>query len=412
MKFLLVVPRFGPEIVGGAERLAWELATRALGPDDVIEVATTCAVDHHTWVNHHPPGVEQVHGLRVHRFEVRQRDVRTHAGLIARLHTTRALNYLEELELMAQDVWSPTLQEFLERKGADYDLIFFVPYLFGTTFWGAQAWPERSALIPCLHDEPQAHTTSMRQVFQACAGCLFNTAAEARLAERLFGPLAGGVVGMGFDPVPPHLSTTRSVRPNLGRYFIYAGRIEEAKRVPIAVEYVQRYAKEHDPEVKLVLIGDGPYEPPRSARNIVRLGWVDEDEKFALMRDAVALVHPSELESLSIVLMEAWRAGTPAIVASGSEVMRDHCAESGGGFVFGDYWQFAEAASRLLAEPALRDETGKMGHEYVERTSSWPAVRERFHAVTRMLVGPQRTAVGRPCRTTAISADAKESDHP
>lgn len=391
MKFLLVVPRFGADIVGGAERLAFDLATRAIGPDDVIEVATTCAVDHHTWVNHLSPGIEDVQGLRVHRFEVGRRDLRTHAQLIARLHTKRGLSYLEELELMSQDVWSPTLQQFLERNGSDYDLILFLPYLFGTTFWGVQAWPERSALIPCLHDEPPAHTVSMQHVFQSCAGCLFNTAAEARLAERLFGPLSGGVVGMGFDPVPIRLATIRSPTPGLGRYFVYAGRIEEAKRVHIAVEYVQRYAKQHDPAVKLVLIGSGPYNPPRSARNVVHLGWVDEDEKFALMRDAVALIHPSELESLSIVLMEAWRAGTPALVAAGSEVMRDHCSESGGGFVFSDYHQFAEAAGRLLAEPVLREQMGAAGRAYVEQTSSWSAVRERFHTVTRSLIRAQHS---------------------
>jgi glycosyltransferase involved in cell wall biosynthesis len=387
MRFLLVVPRFGPDIVGGAERLAWELATRAIGPDDVMEVATTCAIDHHTWINHHPPGTETIAGLQVHRFEVGRRDSRRHAELVGRLNSKGSLTYTEELELLGHDVWSPTMQAFLEKRGDQYDLILFMPYLFGTTFWGVQAWPERSALVPCLHDEPAAHMSVMRQLFRSCAGCLFNTAAEQRLAERLYGPLPGGVVGMGFDPVSSHLSTARDAMTNLGNYFLYAGRLEEAKRVPVIVEYVERFAKQRNAHVKLVLIGRGPYSPPDSATHVVNLGWVDEAEKFALMRDSVALVHPSELESLSIVLMEAWRAGTPAIVAAGSEVMHDHCTASGGGITFSNYQQFSHAADRLLTDAPGREQMAQAGKAYVVEGHSWGAVRRRFSSVTKGLCG-------------------------
>ena len=56
MRVLWVVPRFGEAVVGGAETLVRELATRALPNGWTSEVATTCAVDHETWENAVSPG--------------------------------------------------------------------------------------------------------------------------------------------------------------------------------------------------------------------------------------------------------------------------------------------------------------------------------------------------------------------
>ena len=57
MRLLFVTPRWG-EVAGGAERAMRGFATRCCDGYDV-EVATTCAVDHHTWRNELPAGVER-----------------------------------------------------------------------------------------------------------------------------------------------------------------------------------------------------------------------------------------------------------------------------------------------------------------------------------------------------------------
>ena len=150
------MPRFGLGIVGGAENLIRGLALRAFDEDDTVEIATTCARDHETWHNTLPPGETVEDGLVVRRFAVTPRDEASHRRLHALLLANGRLDYLEELEFMASSVWSADLQRFLESEGARYDWIIFSPYLFGTTYWGAQAWPERSLLVPCLHDEPYA----------------------------------------------------------------------------------------------------------------------------------------------------------------------------------------------------------------------------------------------------------------
>jgi glycosyltransferase involved in cell wall biosynthesis len=389
MRILMVVPRYAEGIVGGAETLVRGLATRAAGDGRVVEVATTCAVDHATWANVLPAGESEEDGVRVRRFPVGPRDPETYDRLHARLVEQGRLSYLEELEMMGAGVWSPELQRFIEERGADYDLLVFAPYLFGTTFWGIQAWPDRSALIPCLHDEPDAHMRCLRRPFEAARGCLFNSAAEERLARRLFRVRGGGVVGMGFDPPAGSPPAGFAARHGLGRYLLYAGRLEGAKRVDVLVEHVARFAAARAPDLKLALMGRGSYTVPRRhAGHVVHLGYLDEDEKRAAYAEAVALVNPSELESLSLVLLEAWLERTPALVAAGSEVMREHCERSGGGVAFAEYADFAAALASLLDDPAARARMGAAGREYVLSEYGWPAVSERFAAVTGELAGP------------------------
>ncbi len=383
MRLLWVVPRFGPEVVGGAETLVRRLATRALPDGWTSEIATTCAVDHSTWRNELPPGETEVEGLRVHRFPVDPRDELRHAETHAAVVAGRA-SYLDELEWLASGVWSRGLGAHLER--ADHDLVILCPYLFGTTLWGAMAAGPPVAVLPCLHDEPYARLVTVGRVLGAARGCIWNTPAEERLTRRLHRVRDGGVVGMGFDPPEQAAVGGFAERHGLGTYVLYAGRLEEGKRVQVAVEHAVRHRAEQANAPRLVLLGAGGYEPPREAGEaVLRLGHVSEDEKRSAMAGALALVNPSEMESLSIVLMEAWLEATPALVAAGSEVMRDHCEASGGGEAFGGYEQYRAAVERLVADPGLRERMGEAGRRYVVERYSWPAVSARFAEVAGRL---------------------------
>jgi glycosyltransferase involved in cell wall biosynthesis len=386
MRLLWVVPRFHDSAVGGAERLVRGLATHALPAEWSSEVATTCAVDHETWENVLPPGTTTEDGIVVHRFPVGPRDharfVNLHGAIVS-----GESGYLHELEWLANSVWAADLQRFLEDEGPSYDMILFCPYLFGTTIWGSQVWPERSALVPCLHDEPYAYLTTVRRMFRSVRGCLFNSNGEDRLARRMHAVRTGGVVGMGFDaPAAPPKARFGEAR-GLGSFLLYAGRIEEGKRVNVAVDYAVRYASERPNAPRLALIGQGSYTPPADAADVVtKVGFVSEDERRAAYREAVAVVNPSHLESLSLVLMEGWLEGTPCLAATQSDVMKEHCERSGGGFTFDSYDSFRDALDRLLEDGELRARMGEAGRTYVLDEYGWPKVRHRFRRTVEELV--------------------------
>jgi glycosyltransferase involved in cell wall biosynthesis len=386
VRLLWVAPRFGAEMVGGAEILVRGLATHATPVGWTADVATTCAVDHETWANVLPPGETRENGMRILRFPVGPRN----AGRYEELHPivlTGESTYGEELEWLANSVWSPDLLHFLDQEGSSYDLVLFSPYLFGTTVWGAQVAPERSALMPCLHDEPYARLETVKRVVEAARGCVFNTDAEETLARKLYRVSEGQVVGMGFDAPVGRPAADFAASRGLGSYVLYAGRLEEGKRVHVAAEYAVRYAREREDAPKLVLIGRGNYLPPEEADEVVvRVGFVSEEEKRGAYAEALALVNPSHMESLSLVLMEAWLEGTPALLDEGSDVLREHAERSGGALTFSSYEGYRDALDSLREDAELRERLGTAGRDYVLGAYGWPAVQRRFRDAVETLV--------------------------
>jgi glycosyltransferase involved in cell wall biosynthesis len=89
-------------------------------------------------------------------------------------------------------------------------------------------------------------------------------------------------------------------------------------------------------------------------------------------------VSPSAFESFSIALMEAWTAGTPALVNSRCGVTLDHVRRSGGGLAFGNYAELEVELDRLTGSAPLRASLGRAGQEYVEHHYRWDDVIDRY----------------------------------
>jgi len=385
-----VVPRYGPGIVGGAETLVRGLAERLAAEGRQVEVLTTCARDHLTWQNVHRPGLTREQGVAVRRFRVRPpRDGRRHAWLQSRILRGSRLRPEEEARWLAESVSSPDLFAHLERHAADHDLVCFAPYLFGTTLRGVPLAAGRAVLIPCLHDEPFAHLGVVRAAFQACRGFIWNAQPEADLADKLYGigDRPSGVVGLGFDPPPPADPAAFRKRHGLeGPLLLYLGRKETGKNVPLLIQYALRYRATHRADLTLVLAGDGPVGAPPGTAGVRDLGYLDADEKAAAYAAATVVCQPSVNESFSIVIMEAWLAGTPVLVHGRCAVTADHVRRAAGGLVFEDFYEFAEALSLLLDDAACRHRLGTQGRAYVAREYSWPAVSARLAETLERLV--------------------------
>src|SRR6516165_7457506 len=67
-RLAVVVPRYGPDVVGGAESVVRELAEGLAERGHAVDVLTSFARDHTTWHNEYPEGAEVVDGVTVRRF--------------------------------------------------------------------------------------------------------------------------------------------------------------------------------------------------------------------------------------------------------------------------------------------------------------------------------------------------------
>lgn len=385
MKLCFVTPRCGEHIVGGAETLVLQLA-KHLQEDrgHTVQILTSCAEDNRTWDNVLPSGPDQVAGLPVLRFSLAARNLDTWVPLQIAIAHGQSVSLEDELEWMAQSVTSAPLLQWLAMHGEEFDAIFFAPYLFGFTFWGSLTVPKNAWLIPCLHDESYAYTKVVDAMFRIVGRALFNSTPEQDLARALYGQIRGGEVGMGFVP-PPQTAVPSPVH---GRYAVVLGRKETGKNAQVAIDYfVESKAKGLIPDdLKLVIAGGGDFkdlyrDAVLERGDVVDLTRLSEDQKLALLRSAVALIQPSVNESFSIVLMEAWLQGTPALVHGQGAVTRDHVLRSKGGLYFLNADEFGGALGLLCKEPSLRNALGQNGDRYVRARYNWSSVLERFEAV-------------------------------
>lgn len=383
-RIAVVCPRFSEAgTVGGAETLLKRLAELAAEDGRQVSVLTTCATSHFTWENTIPAGSRRAGKLDVHFFPVdADRDVGAFLRIQQAISQRGVFTVEDERAWIRNSVNSRPLLGHLREQ--EYDRILAGPYLFGLTFFAAQAHPGRTILVPCLHDEPFAYLEIMKELFGTVGGFAFNTEPEHDLARRLFGlpPEKCAVVGMDIEPFEADPAAFARARGLDRPYVIYCGRREGGKGTPLLCEYMQAFRERTGEDVKLVFTGSGPIEAPAELQpHILDVGFVSEREKHEAMAGAIAFIHPSVNESLGIVLLEAWLAGAPALVHAGGEVLRWQCRRSDGGLWFRHYPDFEQELLLLLRQPELRRRMGAAGRKHVLREYSRAAIQKRLFAV-------------------------------
>ncbi len=392
MKWFFVIPWYGTRIPGGAEAECRGAVTHLRQAGIEAEVLTTTIRDFMSdWAeNAYEPGTYEEEGVPVHRFAVQK----THRDIFGyindRLLRKEKILPEEEGYFFKEMLRSDTLLDFI-RRDTGTNIFIFIPYLFSTTVHGAGIHPERSLLLPCLHDEPYATLTPVRRVFERCAGILFNVEEEKELANRLYhlNPERQRVVGIGLDTsLRGDANRFRKAYGIDAPFLLYAGRKDQGKNTPLLIQYFQRFTHRNKGNLKLVLIGNGTVPIPDTLReNVVDLGFVPARDKIDAYRAATVFCQPSVNESFSLVIMEAWLQETPVMVHGGCPVTRGHCIRSNGGLYFENYPEFEEILRRLLDDTGLRERMGKAGRAYVLRNYEWTRIVDRYRRAVRDFFG-------------------------
>lgn len=403
-RFCFVVPRYFEGIAGGAETLMGGLARALDARGDTVEIVTTCARDNRSWQNELPAGEARVDGIKVTRFPVDERNLDVWIPIQVAISEGKLTTAADQLAWMTESVSSQALYSYLVQNSGRFDLSFFGPYLFGTTFWGSMLNPSKSVLIPCLHDESYAYLEVIASMFRQVRGCLFNAAPEMHLTRSLYGEIPGDVVGMGFEPLS--CAAVEGLEPFFADgspYILYLGRKETGKNVQVLVDYFCAAKDEQSipPEVQLVILGGGSFsdlhrDGALARGDIIDLPHATEREKQRLLRHALYLCQPSTNESFSIVIMEAWMVGTPVVVHGQCAVTRQHVVESGGGLYFTSSADLGAVTAFYLERPEARRAQAEAGRRYVETEYSWSAVIDRFDSAVSKLLGAKLEVVPTP----------------
>jgi glycosyltransferase involved in cell wall biosynthesis len=354
--------RYGTDIVGGAEWSLRRIAHALHGTGHAVEVFTTCNREENNWSNDWSEGTIDDDGIPVHRFRIDEHDRPRHLDSVRRILEANGRVPPEvEREYLAHSIHSTRLLEALGRRREEFDVLIAGPYLFGLTADVARAFPEKTLLLPCFHDEPVARLALWNELYEPLAGIMFHSIEEQELAQAELGinnprsHVIGTWIEMADGPI---------TRSEAGRHVVYCGRYSEQKNLPLLLDWARRYAAEHPERFRFVFIGRGEVAIPDEPW-ACDLGFVSEDKKREILAGADALIQLSRNESLSLVALEAWSLATPLIAARQGAVLAGHVERSQGGALVSDFAGFAEALDGLWNNADEWRERGLRGREYI-----------------------------------------------
>lgn len=381
-KIAFVVQRYGLEVNGGSE-LSCRLIAEKLSEFYDIEILTTKAIDYVTWGNHYTEDIENINNITVRRFKTDfSRDIKVFNKINEQAFTKVNRTVYDELDWMkAQGPASFDLINYVQNNHNQYDKIIFFTYLYFTTFWGLPQAPEKSIFVPTAHDEPYIYFSMFKPLFHLPQSIIFLTEEEKEFVHKTFDNqyVHNVVAGVGVD-VPDKEINVQAFKNKFKinyEFILYVGRIDESKGCTELFDYYLKYKKTVPKAPKLILIGKSVLEIPNDP-DIIPLGFVTDEEKFAAMKAAKVLIMPSKFESLSMVVLESLYYETPVLVNGHCDVLVGHCDRGNAGLYYTDYIEFEYCLNMMLENDDLRSKMGKNGGEYVIKNFNWEVIINKF----------------------------------
>ena len=386
MKLALVIQRFGPGVIGGAEYQCLQVAKRlqTLGHD--VHILTTCARDYITWENAFSPGLDNFQGLPVRRFAVKkQRNPRRFADLSKRVFYHDHTREQEEQWVTACGPYAPGLVRYIKTHEPDYDRFIFYCFRYYTSYHGALAVPHKAVIVPTAEADRVITLAIYRDFFNQVAGIVYNTPEEKELVQTCCQchKLPSICPAMGLD-VPGSLDPERfrSATGIKGPYILYVGRLDRNKGIPLLLHGFFTYKLALTSDLQLVLAGKQVEEVP-DHKAIRYVGFLEEEMKYHAMAGCRFFVNASRLESLSIVILEAWATGRPVLVNGRCDVLKGQVRRARGGLFFSNARDFVYAGRLLEKSPGLRERMGASGRQYVRETYDWQKVMTGYERLLR-----------------------------
>ena len=173
------------------------------------------------------------------------------------------------------------------------------------------------------------------------------------------------------------------------QYVLFLGRFSPEKGCHLLV----RAFEQIETDVKLVMAGASSYcdeysrELRRHATDKIRmLDWVSGETLDELLTNAMIFVLPSDMEGLSLALLDAMGAGLCVLA---SDIPENREAVEGAGYLFkpGDADDLAERLRFLIANPGIREAAGRTARARIEAEYQWPNIAAQIEQVYFHILG-------------------------
>ena len=179
------------------------------------------------------------------------------------------------------------------------------------------------------------------------------------------------------------------------KYILFLGRFSPEKGCHLLLQAYEQL----DTEIKLVMAGASSYcddysRQLRSHANerIRILDWVSGEALDELLTNAMLFVMPSDLEGLSLALLDAMGAGLCVLT---SDVAENKEAIDDAGFTFqrGNVADLADRLRFLIANPAVREAAGQAAKRRIREHYQWPTIAAEIERVYFEMMGWELAAM-------------------
>lgn len=379
-KVAILIHQYGNDVVGGAESYAKSLAEH-LAKYDNVTVLTTTSNDYSTWSDFYSPGREIQNGVELIRFSTEKARNKKFADLCNQLNSklSRGENttYAEDFKWVEwEGPYCPAIIQYLEDSYDKYDVFVFITYIYYIAVKGIPKVFDKAVFIPTAHDETWLRLSIMKDLFRMPRYLGFLTEEERKLVHERFNNdyIPSDILGIGIE-IPTVLDAESfKIKFHIENpYLIYVGRIDASKGCDELIRFFLGYKKNYPSNLKLVLVGKGHMDVPKS-KDIIVTGFVSEQEKYDAIAGAFAMVTPSRYESLCISLLEAMALKIPVIANAHCAVLKGQCIRSNAGLYYNSEDEFALVLEYLHTHHEVYKQMGENGFEYIKNRYTWELV--------------------------------------
>ncbi len=393
-KIAIVVQRCGKSIAAGAEVYAYELA-KALSQSHTthplhVDIYSSQSDDYIAWNNNLPKEESVNPYLKIIRFPV------LHSRLMTLFRITRRISFflgkhfkllyymfapfLDYLFLKTQGPWCPELWNTLLKNSSDYSLVIVKSYLYAPNVKLTLSLKNKVKVlfIVTAHDEPEFKFKFVGDCIKKADVLGSVSYAEKELCEKIW-PLTSlkphYILPPGIVPPLQHFEeeqVANKIRPVVStllskKFFLCLGRIDKNKNIPFLfantpANHLVVFAGE-----KHLCIPDDP--------RFLYLGKVSDEEKFVLLKNALALLMVSRFEAYSIVTAEALSLGCLVLALKGCAPV-DELIERYGGLSIGS--ENYALIMRDIVNETINLEKFRPKSELIMSEKSWEANVEKI----------------------------------
>jgi glycosyltransferase involved in cell wall biosynthesis len=408
MRVLHAVQAYYPAI-GGSEWLMKNVSERLVSRyGDEVSVFTTNAYRPeaftHTAGPFMPPGVENINGVMIRRFQVFN-GLQMFRRLLAQGSHRLKLPFNDWLRTIQNGPLIRGMPKAIAQTDAQVVFATAFPFLhMYRALTGARRGNMPIVFLGAIHVANKwdyDRKMMYKAIQQADAYIAHTTFERDHLVQRGIDAEKITVIGAGVD-ADDFINADGTVfrkkhgwgdKPVVG----VLARQSALKRLDILLRAMPRVWEKH-PDAHLLMAGARTSFSPNIDRMIHALAPEQRDrvtvindfsegEKPDLLMACDVLAHPSANESFGIVFLEAWACGKPVIGArEGAVPSVVDDGYDGLLFNYPDPNSLAKAILELLANPSLRNKLGQAGREKTLSNYTWDIVTERLRKVYTQVI--------------------------